>query len=215
MPTTINKTVKIAYDPAGGAKQWATVVEMALGKLGLSTSHKDRTIQQIDIESGGNPNAQNNWDSNAQRGDPSIGLLQVIKSTFEAYRAKDLPNDQRHPLANIYAGINYANKRYGSLDAIWPTRAGYNAGGWVKGIGNAMSDLIPAALSDGEFVVRGSRAAMFGPVLEQINGDAPIKSNTGTGSKKVEYHFHGADSRDLIRQLEARELAASMQHLGG
>ena len=215
MPTTINKTVEIAYDPAGGAKQWATVVEMALGKLGLSTSHKNRTIQQIDIESGGNPNAQNNWDSNAQRGDPSIGLLQVIKSTFEAYRAKDLPNDQRHPLANIYAGINYANKRYGSLDAIWPTRNGYNAGGWVKGIGNAMSDLIPAALSDGEFVVRGSRAAMFGPVLEQINGDAPIKSNTATGSKKVEYHFHGADSRDLIRQLEARELAASMQHLGG
>lgn len=215
MPTTINKTVEIAYNPAGGAKQWATVVDMALGKLGLSTSHKDRTIQQIDIESGGNPNAQNNWDSNAQRGDPSIGLLQVIKSTFEAYRAKDLPNDQRHPLANIYAGINYANKRYGSLDAIWPTRAGYNAGGWVKGIGNAMSDLIPAALSDGEFVVRGSRAAMFGPVLEQINGDAPIKSNASTGSKKVEYHFHGADSRDLIRQLEARELAASMQHLGG
>ena len=79
MPTTINKTVEIAYDPAGGAKQWETVVEMALGKLGLSTSHKDRTIQQIDIESGGNPNAQNNWDSNAQRGDPSIGLLQVIK----------------------------------------------------------------------------------------------------------------------------------------
>lgn len=215
MPTTITKTVEIAYNPAGGAKQWATVVEMALGKLGLSTSHKDRTIQQIDIESGGNPNAQNNWDSNAQRGDPSIGLLQVIKSTFEAYRAKDLPNDQRHPLANIYAGINYANKRYGSLDSIWPTRNGYNAGGWVRGIGNAMSDLIPAALSDGEFVVRGSRAAMFGPVLEQINGDAPIKSNTATGGKKVEYHFHGADSRDLIRQLEARELAASMQHLGG
>ena len=126
-----------------------------------------------------------------------------------------MPNDQRLPLANIYAGINYANKRYGSLDAIWPTRNGYNAGGWVKGIGNAMSDLIPAALSDGEFVVRGSRAAMFGPVLEQINGAAPIKTNTGNGSKKVEYHFHGADSRDLIRQLEARELAASMQHLGG
>ena len=215
MPTTINKTVEIAYDPAGGAKQWATVVEMALGKLGLSTSHKDRTIQQIDIESGGNPNAQNNWDSNAQRGDPSIGLLQVIKSTFEANRAQDLPNDQRHPLANIYAGINYANKRYGSLDAIWPTRNGYNAGGWVRGIGNAMSDIIPAALSNGEFVVRGSRAAMFGPVLEQINGDAPITSSADTGSKKIEYHFHGADSRDLIRQLEARELAASMQHLGG
>ena len=215
MPTSINKTVEIAYDPAGGAKQWATVVEMALSKLGLPLAHKERTIQQIDIESGGDPNAQNDWDINAQNGDPSIGLLQVIKSTFEANRAQDLPNDQRHPLANIYAGINYANKRYGSLDAIWPTRNGYNAGGWVKGIGNAMSDLIPAALSNGEFVVRGSRAAMFGPVLEQINGDAPIKSSADNGSKKIEYHFHGADSRDLIRQLEARELAASMQHLGG
>ncbi|WP_313678464.1 tape measure protein [Corynebacterium stationis] len=215
MPTSINKTVEIAYDPAGGAKQWATVVEMALSKLGLPLAHKDRTIDQIDIESGGDPNAKNDWDINAQNGDPSIGLLQVIKSTFEANRAQDLPNDQRHPLANIYAGINYANKRYGSLDAIWPTRNGYNAGGWVRGIGNAMSDIIPAALSNGEFVVRGSRAAMFGPVLEQINGDAPIKSSADVGSKKIEYHFHGADSRDLIRQLEARELAASMQHLGG
>ena len=211
MPTTINKTVKIAYDPAGGAKQWATVVEMALGKLGLPSSHKDRTIQQIDIESSGDPNALG---PDSSEGRPT-GLLQTKPGTFNAYRAKDLPNDIRHPLANVYAGINYANKIYGSLDAIWPTRNGYNAGGWVKGIGNAMSDLIPAALSDGEFVVRGSRAAMFGPVLEQINGDAPIKSNAGNGSKKVEYHFHGADSRDLIRQLEARELAASMQHLGG
>src|SRR5699024_4727485 len=82
MPTSINKTVEIAYDPAGGAKQWATVVEMALSKLGLPLAHKERTIQQIDIESGGDPNAQNDWDINAQNGDPSIGLLQVIKSTF-------------------------------------------------------------------------------------------------------------------------------------
>src|SRR5699024_108635 len=57
MPTTINKTVEIAYDPSRGADQWATVVEMALGKLGLPSSHRDRTVQQIDIESGGNPNA--------------------------------------------------------------------------------------------------------------------------------------------------------------
>ena len=36
----------------------------------------------IQHESGGNPNAINNWDSNAAAGMPSKGLMQTIDPTF-------------------------------------------------------------------------------------------------------------------------------------
>lgn len=214
MPDSINRTVKIAYDPTGGAKQWTSVVEMALQKLGISSAHVGRTIDQISIESGGDPNAQNNWDSNAAAGDPSIGLLQVIKSTFQAYRAKDLPDDQRHPLANIYAAANYAQSRYESLDSIWPTRNGYATGGWVKGVGNAVADAIPAMVSNGEFVVRGSRAALYGPILEQINGDRPV-APAPKRRRDGDIHIHGADAAEVMRRLAAQQKKESMQFTGG
>jgi len=69
-------------------------------------------------ESGGNPNAINNWDINAQNGTPSIGLLQVIKPTFDAYHVAGTAYDQRDPVANIVAACNYAAKTYGSIDNV-------------------------------------------------------------------------------------------------
>ncbi|MCZ7431983.1 LysM peptidoglycan-binding domain-containing protein [Streptomyces sp. WMMC1477] len=69
-------------------------------------------------ESSGNPNAINNWDINAQRGTPSIGLLQVIKPTFDAYHVAGTPHDQYDPVANIVAACNYAADRYGSIDNV-------------------------------------------------------------------------------------------------
>ncbi|MGK5499023.1 transglycosylase family protein [Streptomyces sp. URMC 125] len=69
-------------------------------------------------ESGGNPNAVNNWDINAQRGTPSIGLLQVIKPTFDAYHVAGTADSQYDPVANIVAACNYAADRYGSIDNV-------------------------------------------------------------------------------------------------
>ncbi|GAA2402331.1 hypothetical protein GCM10010420_31810 [Streptomyces glaucosporus] len=69
-------------------------------------------------ESGGNPNAINNWDVNAQRGTPSIGLLQVIKPTFDAYHVAGTAHSQYDPVANIVAACNYAADRYGSIDNV-------------------------------------------------------------------------------------------------
>ncbi|HEX5566528.1 MAG TPA: LysM peptidoglycan-binding domain-containing protein [Streptomyces sp.] len=70
-------------------------------------------------ESSGNPNAVNNWDINAQRGTPSIGLLQIIKPTFDAYRVPGTANSQYDPVANIVAACNYAADRYGSIDNVY------------------------------------------------------------------------------------------------
>ncbi|KMS67141.1 lytic transglycosylase [Streptomyces viridochromogenes] len=69
-------------------------------------------------ESSGNPNAINNWDINAQNGVPSIGLLQVIKPTFDAYHVPGTAWSQYDPVANLTAAANYAADRYGSIDNV-------------------------------------------------------------------------------------------------
>ncbi|MBL1083700.1 transglycosylase SLT domain-containing protein [Streptomyces actinomycinicus] len=69
-------------------------------------------------ESGGNPNAQNNWDVNAQKGTPSKGLLQVIDPTFNAYHVDGTAHSVTDPVANITAAANYAADRYGSIDNV-------------------------------------------------------------------------------------------------
>ncbi len=69
-------------------------------------------------ESSGNPNAINNWDINAQNGVPSIGLLQVIKPTFNAYHVPGTAWSQYDPVANLTAAANYAADRYGSIDNV-------------------------------------------------------------------------------------------------
>ncbi|WP_158073051.1 transglycosylase SLT domain-containing protein, partial [Streptomyces kebangsaanensis] len=69
-------------------------------------------------ESGGNPHAQNNWDTNAKKGTPSKGLLQVIDPTFKAYHVAGTPHSVTDPVANITAAANYAAHRYGSIDNV-------------------------------------------------------------------------------------------------
>ncbi|MBF6213966.1 transglycosylase SLT domain-containing protein [Nocardia puris] len=69
-------------------------------------------------ESSGNPQAINLWDSNAAKGIPSKGLLQVIDPTFAAYHVPGTPFDVWDPVANIVAACNYAAHRYGSMDNV-------------------------------------------------------------------------------------------------
>ena len=69
-------------------------------------------------ESSGDPNAINLWDINAINGTPSIGLLQVIQPTFDAYHVPGTPYDLYDPVANIVAAANYAWDRYGSIDNV-------------------------------------------------------------------------------------------------
>lgn len=69
-------------------------------------------------ESSGDPNAVNDWDINAINGTPSIGLLQVIQPTFDAYHVEGTPYDLYDPVANIVAAANYAWDRYGSIDNV-------------------------------------------------------------------------------------------------
>lgn len=78
----------------------------------------DGIKRNIMRESGGDPNAQNNTDVNAQNGTPSVGLLQVIQPTFETYHVQGTKDDPTDPVANIVAACNYAAKTYGSMDNV-------------------------------------------------------------------------------------------------
>ncbi|MFJ1598568.1 transglycosylase SLT domain-containing protein [Streptomyces sp. NPDC088261] len=78
----------------------------------------DGIYRNIMRESSGNPNAINNWDSNAAAGIPSKGLLQVIDPTFQAYHVSGTSMNSYDPVANITAACNYAADKYGSIDNV-------------------------------------------------------------------------------------------------
>jgi LysM repeat protein len=84
----------------------------------------------IQHESSGNPNAQNNWDSNAQKGTPSIGLMQTIQPTFDAYKLPGHDNI-RNPVDNIIAGVRYSIERYGSTSNVPGIKAVNSGGSYV------------------------------------------------------------------------------------
>jgi hypothetical protein len=113
------------YEPAGsGVGRWRDVALAALAYTGQDPKWVDLLLKRMNQESGGNPGIVNNWDSNAQRGDPSIGLMQNIGSAFPE-RAKELTGRGiRDGFANIVASIRYTLGRYGTLSA-WGKAGGY------------------------------------------------------------------------------------------
>jgi TP901 family phage tail tape measure protein len=100
---------------AGAPSNWATPLRVLIMR-----------------ESGGNPNAINLWDSNAQAGHPSQGLMQTIPSTFNAYALPGL-GGITNPIANIVAGIRYIQSRYGSIFNVQQANAGLAPRGYATG----------------------------------------------------------------------------------
>ncbi|WP_282694574.1 LysM peptidoglycan-binding domain-containing protein [Streptomyces sp. CC208A] len=88
-----------------------------MARYGIPGSY-DGILRNVMRESSGNPRAINLWDSNAAKGTPSKGLLQVIDPTFTAYHVPGTSLDPYDPVANITAACNYAADRYGSIDNV-------------------------------------------------------------------------------------------------
>ncbi|MFH8259078.1 transglycosylase SLT domain-containing protein [Streptomyces roseolus] len=89
-----------------------------MARYGIPGSY-DGILRNVMRESSGNPRAVNLWDSNAAKGTPSKGLLQVIDPTFAAYHVPGTSLDPYDPVANITAACNYAADRYGSIDNVY------------------------------------------------------------------------------------------------
>lgn len=130
----------VNYNPSAGVEQWRTLATRALQMTGqYSEANLQRLLYQMQTESGGNPNAINNWDINAVNGTPSKGLMQVIDPTFRAYAMPGYDKNIYDPLSNMLASIQYAVSRYGSLAAA------YRGVGYENGIGDInLSDLLPS-----------------------------------------------------------------------
>ncbi|MFD7864328.1 transglycosylase SLT domain-containing protein [Streptomyces sp. NPDC059783] len=97
---------------------WIKESLAVMAEHGIPGSY-DGIYRNIMRESTGNPQAINNWDSNAAAGTPSKGLLQVIQPTFDAYHVAGTSLDIYDPVANITAACNYAAATYGSIDNVF------------------------------------------------------------------------------------------------
>ena len=113
---------------SGNVEGWLTE---AIDTTGVPMSWLPSLKVIAQHESGGNPNAINTWDSNAKAGHPSMGLMQTIGPTFNAYALpghKDIWN----PVDNAIAAIRYIQARYRSVSNVPGVRA-LNSGGRYVG----------------------------------------------------------------------------------
>ncbi|MFC4512530.1 hypothetical protein [Streptomyces ehimensis] len=121
-----------------GVARWTGVVQQALRMLGQPLSYTGITLRRMEQESGGDPTIVNKWDSNWIAGTPSVGLMQVIGPTFDAYAGSmrnvgpKLYGVSVNPLANIIASMRYALAAYGSLPAAYNRAGGYDSGGYLQ-----------------------------------------------------------------------------------
>lgn len=115
-----------------GVQRWAGLVAQILAMYGQPLRLVQTVLRRMNQESGGNPRAINLWDSNAQRGDPSRGLMQTIMATFLRFAGPFAGRGIYDPFANIYASFGYALHTYGSLANAFNRAGGYALGGPVS-----------------------------------------------------------------------------------
>lgn len=171
-----DSSTNASYVPGAGVEQWRTLAARALQITGYySDSNLAALLAQMSHESGGNPNAINNWDINAKNGTPSKGLMQVIDPTFRTYAMPPYNTNIYDPLSNMIASIRYTVSRYGSLYKGWTAR-GYK--GYANGIGKiGFADLIPAYVNGG-FPEDGLFYANHNELVGQFsNGDTAVANN--------------------------------------
>lgn len=115
-------TGTVSNVPATSAQvlAWINAASLVLAANGGALSATD--VQAVELiihyESSGDPNAINNWDSNAAAGIPSQGLMQDTPPVFQQYAVPGYNTNILDPVSNIVAGVRYARARYGSLENV-------------------------------------------------------------------------------------------------
>ena len=173
-------------DGGSGVQRWRGVVQQALGQVHQSLSLVNTTLRRMNQESSGNPRAVNRTDINWRSGHPSVGLMQVIDSTFRAYAGpykKTGPfmyGVSVDPLANIYASMKYALARYGSLARAYNRPGGYARGGLIGGI--RIGRGLPRGYASGGVIKVGGKKIDTGPIASAVGGDF-LKQLSGTAAQ--------------------------------
>ncbi|MDN4552973.1 tape measure protein [Lacticaseibacillus paracasei] len=126
----------LGANPGGsGVQRWKPYVIEALKANGFEASAYQVAawLKVIQRESNGNPKAINLWDSNAKAGIPSMGLVQTIGPTFNAYKFPG-HNDVYNGYDDLLAGIHYMKAIYGSGSSAFARVSGpegYANGGLI------------------------------------------------------------------------------------
>lgn len=126
----------LGANPGGsGVQRWRPYVIQALKANGFDASAYQVAawMRVIQRESNGNPRAINLWDSNAKAGIPSMGLVQTIGPTFNAYKFPG-HNDVYNGYDDLLAGIHYMKSIYGSGSSAFARVSGpegYANGGLI------------------------------------------------------------------------------------
>lgn len=121
----------------GGVAKYAPAALAVLRMLGQPAADLGTVMSQMSTESGGNPYAVNRTDINWLLGHPSVGLMQIIAGTFARYAGPFrgtgpfLYGVSVNPLANIFAGLNYAIHTYPNWTSVLGHGHGYDRGGWL------------------------------------------------------------------------------------
>ncbi|MDA3629869.1 transglycosylase SLT domain-containing protein [Saccharopolyspora sp. WRP15-2] len=120
-----------AGPPPGNVQEWIKEAIKILQANGIPVTEDniDEIWTIIQKESGGNPNAINDWDSNAAKGTPSKGLMQCIDPTFQSYKLAG-HDDIWNPVDNIIAGVRYTFDRYGGFDGHPGLKSMASGGGY-------------------------------------------------------------------------------------
>lgn len=161
----------------GGLDNWL-MQALAITGQGMNNLSALRYIAMM--ESGGDPNAINLWDSNAAAGHPSKGLMQTIDSTFGAYALPGM-NDIWNPVHNTVAAIRYMIDRYGGIG----NHPGLGSGGYVGyaiGTSCVPQDML-AMIHEGEGIIPADEMKelnrLMNPVNPYRNSGGPVLPNLG------------------------------------
>lgn len=161
-----------------GVARWRDSVIRALKANDIEPTgfRVSKILATIQRESGGDPNVQNNWDINAINGTPSIGLMQTIGPTFNAYKHPG-HNNIRNGYDNLLAAINYIKHRYGTSDAAFNRVAayGYANGGLVhkNGVYELAEGDMPEYVIPTDIAKRGRAWQLLTEAVARFAGDAP------------------------------------------
>lgn len=190
----IKKTLGPLISPPGGGEdgpqgtgvsRWRESVVRALKANGIEPNdfRVSKILATIQRESGGDPNVQNNWDSNARAGTPSIGLMQTIGPTFNTYKHPGHDNI-RNGYDNLLAAINYIKHRYGTSDAAFTRVAayGYANGGLVhkNGVYELAEGDMPEYVIPTDIAKRGRAWQLLTEAVARFAGDAPQGNHDNT-----------------------------------
>lgn len=204
----------------GGSAATHDAAYKAFRESGLPAEEWAPLVNLINNESGWDPTV-----ANPSSG--AFGLPQFLGATKDKY----LPDNSTDPYVQVTAMLKYIKDRpdYGTPSKAWEKWQSrsphwYANGGLVFGPGGGRSDLVPAWLSAGEYVVNAAQAALHMPALEAINAGARVTTpmpptpaastrfalqNHDSGGRgqaaTVNYNIRTATVEDAFLQAQTRQ----------